>query len=435
MIDSLRRLCDQLATMDLDATAFAARVGTIEQPTEPGLPVAVVPFDKALRAARVISRPDSATLSSVVVVPADRPSIAELNDAWGPYEESPRLHPDGPRKLVFSPPGAQRYVLRVIAEIGADETIVETAAIERIIITRSLATEDDQSPTAAEQPIVAVWPGLRKDNVSFGLRSWRDAALDDARDEIESSLGVRLVPSHDRMYDGRPAFESTMPTCELRLSAWPSGAAHVQVFSLIGEPPVDVDAPDPRRPEDIGDAVATLLRSQGHDWYVPDQLEFLEEAGLLRDRQLDRDVIVAILAARWLAWCDAEERQRGIQLLESIVEMWLFSASHAADPVADLKERRREFEGWGRGVRPRGRLNILSVYAVQEQLSIMEHELFELQEMSDADRSSDAAKARLAALQDTVPAMAALARQVGVTSVARQYERVQTGVDALVAKA
>lgn len=436
MIDSLRRLCDQLAgDADLDPARFAAAMGTIEPPTAPGLPITVVPFDRALRTARVLAQPDAGALSSVVVVPRDRLDVAALEAAWGPPAESPRLHPDGPRKLVFSPPGpAHGATIRVIAEIAADEAEaagVATAAVERLVITRSLASDDDDAPDDAEEPTVPVWSGLLEPNVSFGLRAWRDATLDDVRDEIGRALGVRFVPSHDPMYDGRPAFTSTMPTCELRLSAWPSGAEHLQVFSLIGEPPEELDVPGAARPRDIGDAAAALLRSRGHDWYVPDRLEFLEEAGLLRDRALDRDALVTILAARWLAWCSAEDRPRGLALLENIVEMWLFSASQAADPVADLSERRREFEGWGRGVRPRARLDILAVYAVQERLSIMEQELFELQELPEPERSSDDARARLAVLRDTVPAMAELARQMGVPAVTRQYERVQAGVDAL----
>src|ERR1051325_1461149 len=137
MIDAIRRLCDQLAAgTDDDPRALAAQIGTIE-PTAPGQPITVVPFDRRLGSARVISWQDSGRLNSVVVIPADRPTIAALREALGPCAESPRLPPGSPPKLVFAaPPDQRRHAVRVIAEISADETAAETAAVERLTFTR-----------------------------------------------------------------------------------------------------------------------------------------------------------------------------------------------------------------------------------------------------------------------------------------------------------
>jgi hypothetical protein len=196
---------------------------------------------------------------------------------------------------------------------------------------------------------------------------------------------------------------------------------NLQVFNFIALQAGDLD-PGRREQEEIGEALAAHLRSAGCDWYVPDKLELLEGGGVLGKRLLDREAIVSILAPRWLAWFVGDER----------ADMWLSRSLRAPDPVADVKPRWAELEGSGRGVAPRSRLRTLAAYAVQEQLSIIEEELFELKELPAAERAaSPGAGARLEAWRETVTALAEPVTQIGVGSIRRQHEEVSASIDEL----
>ena len=434
MTQLIQWLCRRMLEAErIEPDTLAAQIGTTRGAALPSLPIVVTPRDPQVAEARVVSSPQSGEASDVVLIPAGPLTLAELSGVFGPYEESPRLHPGRPRKLLFSPArdGEHPYVVRLIAEIAADETANEAAKVERVIVTRAPAAEGpavtSMSDVTEEQ--APVWPRLLGQRASFGVRSWRAATLDSVRQEIEQTLGVRFARSADKIYDGAQAFECSTPACELRLNCWPANAADLLVFNLIGVPSEDVDAPPPER---IGDALAAHLRSRGRDWYVPDRLELLEEGGLLGERHPDRDAIVAILAARWLAFSTPEQRNAGVQLLGSIVDLWLATASRTSDPVADLSRQRRELETWGKGVDPDRRADILASYTVQEQLSVIEEELFELGERSRTERvSSPSVAARLAELRRALPALRGPASQLGVNSIARQYDRVEAALDRL----
>jgi hypothetical protein len=429
MTEFIRAICEQLLDAEeLSPEALAAQLGKIVEPKRAGMPLEIVPINTSFSTARVMVEPDSGDLSLVVLIPAARLTIADLRAGLGPYEESRRLHPDSPRKLMFSIRDGKPhpFVVDVMAEVSVDEKVVDSAAVQRVVIIRADSPPSDV-PYRPEEA-VTVCPRLLGERVEFGLRSVRDATLEAVRAEVEASLGIQFVPSHEKVYDGAPAFECKLPTCELRLNSWRTDTSSLPVFNLVGFPPEDLDAPEP---ENISEALASDLRAMGRDWYVPDRLELLEEGGVLGERELDHDVIVSILAPRWLAWCDAEEREFGIQLLGSVVDMWLSAAKRTADPLSDLKSRRAEFESWRRYVGGPQRIKILSGYAVQEQLTMIEDELFLLGELpiSELAASADVTRERLTGLREDVAALGEVIATMHVDSIVRQYDRVRAAID------
>jgi hypothetical protein len=206
-----------------------------------------------------------------------------------------------------------------------------------------------------------VWPRFLGGRARFGLHSWREGTLDSVRHELDAALGVALVPCDDKVYDGRAAFECSLPACELRLNSWPSLHADLQVVNFIGIPSEDLEQRLPSA-EEIDDALASHLRSAGCDWYVPDKLEYLEAGGVLGDRLLDAGVIASIAGPRWLAWVDGEEKDAGMQQLKRIAERWLSVALRTPKPIAELKRRWAALEERGRHVAPRSRLQVLAAY-------------------------------------------------------------------------
>ena len=412
---------------------LAAEIGGVQGAAAAGLPIVVAPRDRQWGEARVIASPETGEASDVILRPAGALTVGELSAVLGPAEESPRLHPDRPRKLVFSPArdAEHSYDVRVIAEVAADGAPTMSTRVDRVIVTRARAAEKATETTVTGEPAVAApWARLLGSRATFGVRSWRAATLDSVRAEVERALGVRLVPSSDKVYDGAPAFECAMPACELRLNGWAAPVGQdLFVFNLIGGAAQDLDGAPAER---ISDAVAAHLRSGGADWYVPDRLELLEEGGVLGERQLDRDVIAAIVAARWLAFAAPAAREVGVQLLESIVDSWLTSARRARDPAAELAAKRRELEEWGKGVAPERRVDILASYALHEQLTVIEAELFEMSEqLAGGGARPPSMQARLAELRAALPALRDAAHRIGVGSIARQYDRVAAALDRL----
>lgn len=101
-------------------------------------------------------------------------------------------------------------------------------------------------------------------------------------------------------------------------------------------------------------------------------------------------------------------------------------ARRASDPVVELTKQQQDLEAWGKGVDPERRVDILAAYAVQMQLSVIEAELFEIEEQSRATGAPlpTSVTARLAELQKGMPALRESAHQLGISSIARQYDRV-----------
>ena len=125
---------------------------------------------------------------------------------------------------------------------------------------------------------------------------WRYAtSLEAVKNEVEERLGIELLPVDDAAFDGRPAFGADLASCEVRLAAWPArpGAERQSVVQLTGTRSGVTERGN--------DASAAIIRYLDGAWYVPDRLELLEEAGLLKPvRALVMENIVAILAPRWL---------------------------------------------------------------------------------------------------------------------------------------
>jgi hypothetical protein len=197
-----------------------------------------------------------------------------------------------------------------------------------------------------------LWERLRRGPVSFGVRSWRRWKLEDVRDEVSRILGCTFSPC-DLLRDGTPAYCAETRAAEISLNAWPAPDSSGRfVFNLVGFGPMEI-------PPTISEEMAAHLRAHGGDWYVPSKLEMLEEAGLLKG-PLDADTLVAILGPRWLAWCDAAEREEGGELLRRIARLWL---AEAAGDAAALTRRRNELESWGADAPGPARRKILLDYA------------------------------------------------------------------------
>jgi hypothetical protein len=321
----------------------------------------------------------------------------------------------------------------VIAHVAADAPAWESAAIEQLKITCSPTSASEASPPPGAtdaSPPRAVWPPLRG-RVGFGLASWRQGSLTEVRDELERALGVQLVPCHEKIYDGEPAFECVLPGCELRLSSWPSVEPRLTYFHFItvrgpgevpGMPPV----------ENISDALAAHLRSAGCDWYAPGLEESYEGAGVLGDEILDPDVVVAMLAPRWLAWASDDEKADGRDLLRHIAEGWIAAARGAEEPREHVARQRAELEGWSVYAPPRSRQSLLRTYSLSQQLTAMHHELFELSLMTDEERAGQQGLgARLAEARAVLEALAAPVRQSGVEELREQHAELRGTIDKL----
>lgn len=173
---------------------------------------------------------------------------------------------------------------------------------------------------------------------------------------------------------------------------------------------------------ETSDVLASHARSEGYDWYVPNELELSEERGALGHRILDRETVVALLASRWLAWFEGDNRDIGLSFLRGIAELWIAAARRTADPAAEVRRRKAEFMGWGRLSPPTSRLRILASYALQEQLSIIGEQLCELKEMPVAQRPSmPSLGAQLAEWRDVVVSLEEGITSTGVTSIRSQY--------------
>ncbi len=435
MTTDLRALCERLSQgLEQDPRQLAARLGTIDQVSAYGS-IRVAPSGPEFSAAEIWADPASGTTDVIALVPGPRLTLGDVKAALGPYAESPRLHPGDPRKARFSPweHDVRPISVVVIAHVAADAVADESAPIERLRITCSprSASATVTPPEASDaSPPRTVWTPLLG-RVSFGLASWRQGSLSDVRDELERVLGVQFVPCHEKVYEGKPAFECTLPGCGLRLNAWPSVHPELTYFNFIAVRGPD-HVPGTPPPENISDALAAHLRSAGCDWYVPGLEESYEGAGVLGDEILDPDVVVAMLAPRWLAWVGEDEKANGRNILRHIAEGWIAAARGTAEPREHVARRRAELEGWSVYAPPRARLALLGTYAVAQQLSAIHDELFELRLMTDAERAQQhGLGARLAELRAVLDTIAAPVRQSGVEELRDQHAELCATVDQL----
>jgi hypothetical protein len=428
MTDLIRTLCERLARgLDRDPQRLAAQLGIAHSPAAPGLPIKVTPSNPSFTAADVFA--DGDTTSMVNLVPTHELTIGTLENILGPWEQSPRLHPHDSRKLVFSPDqdSAHPFEVRVVAYVSADKVIDAAAQVQKLTIICSPAfAKDETPPPVIESPPIAIWSTLLGEPARFEVRAWRTyslTTLEDIRSELEKALGVHFQPGPG---ERKHTYECALPACDLRLSSSPSENSQLQIFQLVGVPSEDHES------EDISEALAAHLRAADCDWYVPDALE--KQGDVLGDRLLDRDVLVSLLAPRWLAWAEGDDRDTALELLEGIADLWLSAARATSDPVADVRRRKAEFQGWGRYF-PRSRTKSLFSYAVQAQLGVIEDELFELSLLSAAERAALPNLAtRLAEWREAVLSIDEAVKATRVPETRSQYNEVLASIDEMVAE-
>ncbi len=391
----IRALCERLARgIELDPRLVGASLGTIKSPSS-DLRVDVMPSDTSFSAAQVSASETTRKTWMVKLVPAAGLTLTALKEAFGPCEETPRLHPFHSRKFHFSPlyNTPHPYTVRVVAYVMVQGP-VESARLEQVLVFCSPFVEKDYTPRepASEPEPTPTWPRLLGAPARFVVRAlhrdsptFAPARFERVRGELEHVLGIKLVRSTDSRDSRELVYVCELPACTLRLSSWPGTHPEVQVFNLIGVPTGD-DIPVPGT-EDIREAMGSHLRAANCDWYVPGVPEMQYEAGTLGDGLLERETIVAILAPRWLSGVSAEDRARGLELLDAIADTWLTAARSKPDPAADLKSRWSYFEGWPRG-EPRLRVMSLMAYVMGENLDMVEAELFEIDLMSAAERAA-----------------------------------------------
>lgn len=435
MTDLITTLCERLAQgLERDPDRLARELGTASVPAANGLPIRVVPNDASIASADVFA--DNGETSVVNLDPAERLTLSALAVVLGGYKPSARLHPHDPKKFVFSPhdEGSHPYSVRVVAYVSADEEEVDTAAVERVTIICSPATIE---PVSTEPPEISVWPRLLSGRARLRLRSLRPAALatlDGVRRELEQALGYRFETSHDKVYDGAAAFECLLPACELRLNSWAAENHELTIFNFIGVPSDDLDGALPPE-DDVSHELAAHLRALGRDWYVPSPEEMRDGAGTLGAKILEQETIVATLTPRWLGWFDGDERDAGLRLLQGIAELWLSAARRAPDPIADVRRRKTHFQGWGRNAPPRSRLRLLFSYFVQAQLTVIEEQLLEMQDLTTAELAAvPKLGARLAEWQELASGLEEAARDTLVESIREQRVEVLAAIDGLTKK-
>ncbi len=407
-MNELRKLCERLLQgLDLDARALAARLGTIQDSIE-GMPVPVTPFGTTWKTVEVAANRETGQAEVVYLVPAGRMTLATAKDVLGPYSESPRLHPNDHRKFVFEPGSktSHPYDVRVVAYVSANEQVESL----KVICSRALPVEAPGRAGPEDQPsTTVVWPRLLGDRANFVVRSWRITTLESVRSELERALGVQLTKS-----DGG-VFECTLAACTLCLSSRPSEGPEQQVFDLVGSSAGG---------ETISDDIAAHLRSERCDWYVPAAAEGSDS--------LDPDVIVSMLAPRWLAWVDGEEREIGLDLLKSIAELWLSAARRKPDPLAHVRRRRAEFQSSCSYIPPSSRMRVIVSSAIEEQLSVIEEELFDLTEMPAAERNAlPETRARIAEWRSIVAALTDAVKATGVDGIREQHAEVTATLEKL----
>jgi hypothetical protein len=419
MTDLIKTLCERLSQgLDRDPQRLADQLGVAHPPAAPGLPINVTPSNPAFAAMSVFA--DGDATSSLTLIPAGELVVGTLENMLGAYEESARLQPQTARQLVFSPGnGAQPFSVQVVADVSPDKTLDAAAPVRRVTIICSPAfAKEDASPPLTQPAPPAVWPPLLGAPASFEVRAWRTyslTTLEDIKHELENALGIQLTPTQG------PAYVCAMPACELRLSARPSEHESLQVFALIGASSGNA--------EDISEALASHLRGADCDWYVPSAVE--KNGDALNQELLDRDVLVSLLAPRWLAWSEGDDRETSRGLLEGIADVWLEASRKSVDPVAEVKKRKADFQGWGRYF-PRSRTSFLFSYAVQAQLAVIEDELFELDLLPAEQRAAAPELAtRLAEWREVVVGLDEAVTQTRNPEIRSQYAETLASIDKL----
>lgn len=121
MIETIERVCANLADRAYSARDAAALIGELIEDPGFGLPLVVKPSDKEFSEGRIASRADEKELSHVQLVVADPAllTLASLAAAFGEYASPPRVHPDSPVRVVFRRDSAAVYATcAIIAELG-----------------------------------------------------------------------------------------------------------------------------------------------------------------------------------------------------------------------------------------------------------------------------------------------------------------------------
>lgn len=187
-------LCERMARgLDSDPHLLASRLGRADAVTNAAL-VSVQPNDSRFSSAVTSINRETGTTSLVTLIPAQPLFLPDIANAFGAYREVPRLHPDDPRKFIFSrsPDASHPYVVDVVAYVTVrGETSVDTASVEKLLISRSVGPTGKQEvpPAAAVTP----WSRLLGEPVRFSVRSLRVTPIDNVRSEIERVFGPSVI--------------------------------------------------------------------------------------------------------------------------------------------------------------------------------------------------------------------------------------------------
>ena len=106
MIETVRRICADLASEAPTAKVVGERLGTIVDPGSDVTPLLVTPADRDFAEASIVREPGTDEPAYVALVPAEHaaPSVEDLRSTFGDYVAVPRIHWNTPRRIIFHPP-------------------------------------------------------------------------------------------------------------------------------------------------------------------------------------------------------------------------------------------------------------------------------------------------------------------------------------------
>jgi hypothetical protein len=404
VIAFLESVCERIAQgLDHEARALSMRLEGVDATTA-AASIDVAPHDASFSSVDVNVNAETGLAYLVTLVPSQPVFLRALEQVFGRCHWSPSM-PFAPRKFAFTRPKkpGEEYVVRFTAYVDPPaRTSVDATPVEKLLMSWSAASDSDNTLPVAPCPLLVGGP------VSFRLRLVNTSPMDDVRRELEDALGVELVD-----------FECSLASCNTRLSSSVSD----NVFDLVGVPRGDSGAT-------ISDGLAAYLQSKHRHWYVPHELELLEDRGELGDRILDRGTLTNLLASRLLSGLDGEDRESGWMLLAEISEMMIAAARRTVDPVAAVRSRKANFINRTSYMGPpSSRARRLAADAVLEQLYIIEDETFELNELPPVELAArPGVRERLAEWREMVVALTDVAKE---TNVEEQHRDVLATIDRL----
>ena len=144
----------------------------------------------------------------------------------------------------------------------------------------------------------------------------------------------------------RPPTALQTPRTHVRLNDWPApDGTGRSVFNLVGELSDEDDGV-------VNISAGTLAAAPSRDgWRLvrggrPRVTS--KKAVSSASAELDPKALVAILAPRWLAFCEGEDREGGLMLLEEVVKE--VGSKQRTETLPRWRRAAQAFEAWGNGV-------------------------------------------------------------------------------------